>query len=133
MPLKSFFTANYQFSVNSAMLDRGDSIYLLFGAVFILLSVSVKIAAVLAPNPVDKKYRDSFFNALLTAGIWEIVWFALRWQNIRFFGSHFIALLGLLIGVAWIATKAVFMFRHYALEKESWEKDQVKLKYLPRQ
>lgn len=132
MNFKDLFTYNYQFYVNPVLVDKADKIYPLIGAVFILLAITFKIAAMLAPSPVDKKYRNSFFNALLFSGIWEIIWFGLRWQNIRFFGSHFVAWLGLGIGLAWVIYRLVKMLRHYGEEKRNWEKEQVKLKYLPK-
>ena len=41
-------------------------------------------------------------------------------------------MLMLVIGVLWFGWIAITMFRHYGREKTDWDKEQVKLKYLPK-
>ena len=128
---KKLVSLQYLFQIDSFMLYRSDKLFLLIGAVAIVLAAVLKIAAKTAPSPVDQKYRGKFFSLLLTVGIWELAWFACRYENIRFFGTHFIALIGLVVGLIWLVSIAVSMYRHYTSEKQSWEKEQVRLKYLP--
>ena len=131
MDIKKLFTYNYQFTITTAV-SRGDKLYAVLGGILILLAVVVKIASILAPNPVDKKYRGMFYAPLLTTGLWEVVWYGLRYEYINFFGSHFVAWLGLLIGLVWFAFVAIKTIHHYGMERTTWQKDQVRLKYLPK-
>jgi Ca2+/Na+ antiporter len=132
MDYKRYITPDYLFNINIFASPRLDKALLLLGAAAIVLSIVLKISAVLAPSSVDKKYRGKFFSLLLTAGLWEILWYACAYENVRFFGSHFVAFLGLLVGFIWFLFLIVKMFKNYGLEKQAWEKEQVRLKYLPR-
>ena len=102
------------------------------GVVLILLSIVLKISSGLAPNPVDKKYRAKFYHLLLSIGLGEIFWYLCRYENVTFFGTHFVTFLILLIGLIWFFAILVGMFKNYKKEKVVWEKEQVRLRYLPR-
>jgi len=98
----------------------------------VLLSVVLKIATLYAPNPIDTAFRNRFYRLFLTIGLIEVVWFGARYQNVRFFGTHFVAILVLLVGILWFIQIAVSMFRHYKVDKTAWEREQIKQKYLPK-
>lgn len=129
--LKQYLTAKYFFYINPILLDRSDKAFFAAGAVLVLLGAVFKLAAVLSPTPVDKKYRNKFFNLFITIGIAEVVWFGARAQDVMFFGSHFVALLALLIGLIWGVWLLVFIIKNYRREKVAYEKEQVRMKYLP--
>ncbi len=93
------YSFDYLFTVNRISLTRSDKIFFVLAMGFVLLAIVLKIAAHYAPSQVDKKYRDKFYGLFLTAGLLEMFWFAMRYQDIRFFGSHFLALIILLIGL----------------------------------
>lgn len=132
MNFKGLFTFQYLFQINRVMIVRGDKIFAAIGAILIVLAVLFKLAAVFAPTPVDKKYRQKFFNLFLSIGLYEAIWFGARAQTITFFGSHFVALVGLLIGSVWLVIIIIKMIKNYSREKQGFEKEQVKLKYLPK-
>jgi type VI protein secretion system component VasK len=67
-----------------------------------------------------------------TGGILEVIWYGLRFENVKLFGSHFAAWLIGLITVIWFVTALVYALKQYRAEKDKWEKQQVKLKYLKR-
>ena len=129
--LKNLFTVDYMFTVK-AVLGRSDKLFVLLGGIALILAIVMKIAAATAPTPVDKTYRQKFFNLLLTLGLWELVWFACRYEEARFFGSHFMAWLGFLVAAIWLIYLVIEMAKNYSSAKQSWEKEQVRLKYLPR-
>ncbi len=131
MNLKSFFTSQYLFQINPAFISPTEKLFALVGAVLVLLAIVFKISSVLAPAPVDKKFRGKFFSLFLTIGLGELFWYFCRYQNIKFFGSHFMAWLIILIGLIWLGVIAVRMIKNYRKEKVAWEKEQVKSKYLP--
>ena len=128
---KNLISIQYLFTIE-AVLTRTDKLFLLLGAIAVALAVLMKIASVTALNPVDKKFRGKFYRLLLTVGLWEIIWFGCRYENVRFFGTHFVALLGLLIALVWFVMIIVKMIKNYRGEKTVWEKEQVKLRYLPK-
>jgi Ca2+/Na+ antiporter len=132
MNLKQYLSSQYLFQINSAFIAPGEKLFLVAGAVFTLLAVVLKIAAVTASNPTDAKYRNKFFGVFLFLGLSELVWYACRYQNVRFFGSRFVAWLLVLISVVWFVRILVSVFKNYRQEKSEWEKEQQKLKYLPK-
>lgn len=131
MNLNQYFTTKYLFEANRIMQDKTDKVYLFFGMVMIALAILFKIAAVMAPTPVDKKYREKFYVLFLSIGLALAVWFGASYQNVRFFGTHFTALLILFIGLIWFFSLVVKIIKNYRKEKMEWEKEQVKKKYLP--
>ena len=130
--LKQFFTAQYLFQFNTAFVSPQEKLFFLGGTILVLLSIVLKISAVLAPDPVDVKYRQKFYHLFLSIGLGEMAWYFCRYENAVFFGSRFVALLIVLIGLIWLGAILVSAFRHYKAEKQVWEKEQVRLKYLPK-
>jgi hypothetical protein len=123
---------DYLFTVNRVFLARSDKLFFVVGAALVIVAIVFKIAALYAPNPLDKILRNKFFNLFLTIGLLEVVWFGARYENIMFFGSHFLALLILLIGLVWFIFLAASIMKNYRSDKLMWEKEQVRLKYLPK-
>ncbi|MFA5991019.1 MAG: hypothetical protein WC794_02095 [Candidatus Doudnabacteria bacterium] len=132
MNLKPFFTSQYLFQINPAFIAPSEKLFALVGAVLVLLSIVFKISAVLAPTPVDKKFRGKFFSLFLTIGLSELFWYFCRYQNVKFFGSHFMAWLIVFIGLAWLVFVIVAIIKNYSKEKQVLEKEALKLKYLPK-
>ncbi len=129
---KKLFNKEYLFSVNRVLLARSDKLFFIVGAVLIILAILLKVASIYAPNPIDKILRNKFYKLFLTIGVLEILWFGFRYENVPFFGSHFIALLILLIGLAWFIKLLISFIVNYKKDKLEWEKEQVKLRYLPK-
>jgi hypothetical protein len=132
MNIKQFFTYQNLFQINTAFISPREKLFFLSGVILILLSIVLKISSVLAPNPVDGKYRQKFYHLFLSIGLVEILWYLCRYENAMFFGTHFVALLIVLIGLVWLVAILTGMFKNYKKEKDVWEKEQVKLKYLPK-
>ena len=131
MNLKSFFTVKYLFEINRISLDSVDKFFLMLAGLLLVLAAIFKLSSVYSPNPADKKYRSQLYNVFLTIGLLEGVWFLARYQFIRFFGSRFVALLILLIGIVWFGAVLMKMIKNYKVEKVNWEKEELKRKYLP--
>ncbi len=130
MNLKSFFTFEYLFQINPIVAK--DKLYFAAGAIIVLLAIVLKIAAILAPAPADRKYRNKFYVWALTLGLGEILWYFFRYENVRFFGSYFAAWLLNLAGFVWLAWLIVTLARKYGPEKAVWQKERQKQKYLPK-
>ena len=129
---KKLISLDYLLHVNSVMLTRSDKLFFVIGAVFVIVAIVLKVAALSAPNPVDAIVRNKFYKMFLSIGLAEVVWFGARYENVKFFGSHLIALLILLVGLAWFVKLLISLLRNYRGDKTVWEKEQVKLKYLPK-
>lgn len=124
-------TKDYLFNINRVMLQRSDKIFLSIGIVMIVLAAVFYVARRLAPNPVDAALRGGLYRLFLTIGLLEVAWFGFRYQNITFLGSHFIAIVILLVGAVWLGFVLTRAFKGYKAKLAEWEKEQVKLKYLP--
>lgn len=120
------------FEINRIQLEKVDKLFFALGAVFVVLAIVLKLAELYAPTPVDAKFRQKFYKLFLSIGLSLVVWFAARYETVMFFGSHFVALVILLVGLVWFALLAAAFIRQYRKEKTGWEKEQVKLKYLPK-
>ncbi len=127
----NFFSTQFLFQINRIQIELIDEAFLYIGIALAVLAVVFRLGARFAPSPVDAKYRSKFFKLFLTIGLFEVVWFGARAQLIRFFGTHFVALLVLLIGLVWLVWVVVKIIRNYRREKQVWEKGELKKKYLP--
>jgi hypothetical protein len=132
MDIKSFFTPQYLFQVNSAFISPKEKLFFLSGVILVLLSIVLKIAAVLSASPVDAKYRNKFFSLFLSIGLSQVVWYLCRYENVTFFDSRFVEWLIVFIAVAWFVVIVVKAIKNYGKEKVVWQKEQVRLKYLPK-
>lgn len=132
MNLKSYFTPDALFNVNSAYISPREKLVLITGAVLVLLAVVAKIAKVLAPSPADSKYRQKFYKWFLSLGLLQLFWYGCRYENVRFFDTHFLLYIIWLIGLVWLVKLLAAMIKNYPTEKQTWEKEQIKLKYLPK-
>ena len=132
MNISAYFTTNFLFQINRIQIQPADKFFLLVGVVALVLAVILKLAVKFAPSPIDEKYRNKLFNVFLFLSLAELVWYGARIQNVRLFGTHFAAMLIILISFIWLVMVLWKMLRKYRGEKTEWEKEQVKLKYLPK-
>ncbi len=131
MNLKQYFTSQYLFQINPGFITPSEKLFLLTGVVLVLLAIVFKISAVLAPTQIDKKYRGKFYSLFLTIGLSELVWYFCRYQNVNFFGSHFLAWLIIFVGLVWLGFILTNAAKNYRKEKAVLEKDSIRKKYLP--
>lgn len=129
---KKLVSLSYLFQTEGVILSRSDKIFFMAACLSLLLSVVFKIAELMSKNPVDKNFRGKYFNLFLTLAIWELVWFGSRYESVRFFGSHFVALLGFIVAGVWFVLLTIKMAKEYRPAVSAWEKEQVRLKYLPK-
>jgi hypothetical protein len=130
--IKQFFTTQYLFDVNTAFISPKEKLFFIAGLVLVLLAIVLKISTVLAANPVEKKYRQKFYSLFLSVGLGELFWYLCRYENVSVFDTKFFAWLVILIAVIWLVVILVSIARHYKDEKVFWEKEQVRMKYLPK-
>jgi len=127
----TFLTPDFLFQINRVRIEPIDEAFLYIGIAMVVLAFVFKLAARLSPSSVDAKYREKFFSLFVSIGFSVIVWFAARAQLVRFFGTHFVVLLVLFVGLVWFVWIVVKMAKNYRKEKQAWDKEQMKRKYLP--
>lgn len=132
MNLKQFISPQYLFQVNSAFISPKEQLFLFAGLMLVLLSIVLKISSVMAQSPIDQKFRQKFYRLFLTIGLLELFWYLCRYENVKFFNLPVVAWLFVLIGIVWLAVILTLAISNYTNEKTVWEKEQVKLKYLPK-
>jgi Ca2+/Na+ antiporter len=132
MDFKNIFTYQNLFQINSAFISPAEKLFFMAGAIGFLIAIILKIASVMAISPVDKEYRNSFYKVFSFFGLGQMFWYVLRSQNITFFGSKFIAFLIILVSIIWFVWVVVKFIKNYSVQKDTWEKEQQKQKYLPK-
>lgn len=132
MNFKKLISVQYLFGGSQIGLVRSDKVFLIFGAAFVGLAVVLKIVQTLAKHPVKRRLVGKVYVLALTLGLALVVWFGARYQNVKFFGTHFVALLLCLLAGIWLAAILAYWFRKFPSEKQEWDKAQARLKYLPK-
>lgn len=133
MNFQALLTKSFWFTINPAVLDQVDYAFLILGVVFIVASILSFILKLRIKNSYDKNLFKKFSSAFLITGLLELIWFGFRYEHIAFFGTHFCA--GLIVLVFLIYMGFVFkdVFKNRTALVGKWEKEQINLKYLPKQ
>ncbi len=129
--LQHLLSPSYLFNV-TPVITNSDKLFFLIGSISVVLAIILKLAALYAPTPIDKVVREKLYRLFLTIGILEILWFGAKDENVYVFGTHAMALGILLIGLIWFGFIVSYIIKNYRRERVTWEKTQVKLKYLPK-
>lgn len=128
--IKKFFSYDFQFYVNPIRIETVDQIFAGIALCAIVLAIAFKVRVRFAKNEISKNFFSRLVRLFATVGILGVVWYGLRYQNVNLFGSHFMFLLLLAIGLVWFGFIAKYWWKHYAMERTAWEKEQLKMKYL---
>lgn len=128
--IKYLFTKDFLFHVNSVRLETVDRVFLvasLLGLVFgVGLWIWMRVDTNLVRRAVVRRYKALSF----TFGLLGVLWFALRYENVAWFGSHFAFILLLVVVGIWKIFLAKYLMFHYCKDLAVWEREQVKNKYL---
>lgn len=120
----------YLFQIDRLYLSPSDWWFLYIGVGLIVLAVLLRVWQRFLKNPYDAKTMNRLFVLTLIAGIIEVIWFGARYQNVMFFGTHFVALLILLILIVWGSVIKIKFLKNRSKLTEAWQKEQLKQKYL---
>ncbi len=129
---RKFLTLDFLFFINPLVLDKTDKFFALISICFIALSVGLKLFCRASKNIIVKKILQRLFNLCATIGFSGVLWFGARYQNVKFFGSHFVFIIIMLIALVWFGFIAYYFFSKFRNEKIAWEKEQLKFKYINR-
>jgi predicted CDP-diglyceride synthetase/phosphatidate cytidylyltransferase len=133
MNFQALLTKSFWFTIDPAVLHKVDYAFLILGAVFIVASILSFILKLRIKNSYDKNLFKKVSSAFAIVGLLEVVWFGLRYEHIAFFGTHFFAGLIILVLLIYIAFVFKDVFKNRTALVEKCEKEQINLKYLPKQ
>jgi membrane protein implicated in regulation of membrane protease activity len=127
---KKLISKDYLFAINRVALTRSDKMFLWLGVGAAVVGIVLWLIKFYVSNPVDKKFLNKLAKIISATGLLEILWFGARYENVMFFGTHFVAIVILLGSVALTIWTAVKYLRNRKIETGTWQKEQVKQKYL---
>jgi hypothetical protein len=127
---KKLISKDYLFAINRVALTRSDKMFLWLGVGAAVVGIVLWLIKFYVSNPVDKKFLNKLAKIISATGLLEILWFGARYENVMFFGTHFVAIVILLGSVAFTIWTAVKYLRNRKIETGTWQKEQVKQKYL---
>src|SRR6185503_20310234 len=123
------FTKDFFFSIDRLQLHRVDWVVLYFGGALVLIWLVLWIVRRRLKNPISQQLVARVGKLMLTIGLLEALWFGLRYQNVVWFGTHVVAAGLGVIGLVWLIFIIKYYFTLYRIQRQSWEKEQTKLKY----
>ncbi len=127
---QKLISTQYLFAIDRVSLQRSDWIFLILGGTLIALGILFAIWAKVNKVSVTKILLARYAKCFFVIGLLEVVWFGARYEYINFLGSHFMALLIGLVGLVWLGFIVWSNFTGYRKNKQQWDKEQLKLKYL---
>jgi len=125
-----YFSYNYLMQVDRVTLHLSDWIFLDIGLALVGLGIIAKLAAIYIKHPVTKRLVNRKFKVLTIVGLIEVMWFGFRYENAQVIGTHILAIAILVIGLLCFIPILKYYFRSYRAERDAWNKEQLKLKYL---
>ena len=127
---KEFFSTEYWFAIDRAMIHPTDKIIFGSGAVIFILGVLVLLARLVGNNNLLKPVLGRIASVFIWVGLLEILWYFLRLQYVNALGSRTAALIIGLVGLYFLYKPVKYFFKQYGQDREAYSKQQVKDKYL---
>jgi hypothetical protein len=127
---KKIFSEEFFFHIDRIRLHRSDWLVVIIGSLFIIGGVITTVIRRSKQNPFTRQFLLQLTKVFLTIGLLELVWFGLRYEAVRWFGTHFTAVLIFAGGMVWIGVILKKYFQTHKSQTESWQKQQLKMKYL---
>lgn len=127
---KNFISSDFWFDIDPTRVHGVDYALLSLAVLLFLVGLAATVYAKKRVDPFSKEIYKKFGSIAVTIGLLEVFWFLLRYENITYLGTHFVAALVFVFGLIW----AFFVFRKigrtYKVNIQNWHKEQVKQKYL---
>ena len=128
--LGNYLSTNFWFNVDRIGVHLVDWTFLAIGVALVALAIIAKLFSIYIKHPVTKKPLNRMFKVFLSTGLVEAVWFGFRYQNANVIGTHTLAVLILIVGFLYFIPIVKYYFKAYRKERDDWDKEQLKLKYL---
>lgn len=121
----------YLLGPNPLAMSRSDWAFLYFACGGLLLGALAKTLAYKSPpGSPQKNLWNRFFHLFATTGVLMIFWAAMRFENIPWLGTHILVLGIILTGAVWFGFIARYYLTGFKKQKQAWDQDQIKRKYL---
>ncbi len=127
---KEIFSSKWLFGIDRVLLHRFDRAIFVTGLVLVIVGIAIKVGSMFVKNPFLKKIMNRLFALGLVIVVLELLWYALRFENTRVLGTHFVALLIALVGLIWFVFIAKYFFFQYRRDNEQYQKELLKQKYI---
>jgi hypothetical protein len=127
---REFITPAFWFELNSYNLQISDKLFALAGALLLVIGFGFLIYSRFAANQFLAGVAKRIAKILITTGILEFIWFGLRYQYVQMLGTRIVALLILVIGIAWLYFPIKYLVTHYKTDMEKAEREASRAKYL---
>lgn len=123
-------TTKFWFAIDRSMIHLSDKVFLLAGAVLIVLAIAAFVYSKLIDNKFLALVASRVAKIFFTIGILEVIWFGLRYQLVQVFGTRFVAVLILLTGLVWLYFPIRYLITHYKEDMERAQREASREKYL---
>ncbi len=125
-----FFSTEYWFAIDRAIIHPTDKIIFGFGAAIFILGVIALVGKMITKNKLLKPSIGRIGTVFIWVGLLELLWYFLRTQYVYALGTRFAALLIGVVGLLFLYSPIKYFFTQYKNDREQFEKQQVKDKYL---
>ena len=122
---------NYWFSQPLVILINGDKLLAGFFLTLTVLGIVLWIVVGFVSHATDQKLIKRFWHLTFTIGLLGLLWAAFRYENVPIFSLRVWALLVALIGGIWLLFIIKYLIFDFRSEKNEFDKQSVKNKYLP--
>ncbi len=125
-----FKTTQFWFAIDRSMIHLSDKLFLVVGAILLVLAVIIFVYAQLVNNRFLSQVARRISKIFASVAILEGLWFLLRSQYVQVFGTRFVALLILLGGLIWLYWPIKYLVSNYKVDMEKAQREASREKYL---
>ena len=123
--------SRYLFGPNPLALSRSDYIFFGLAAAFTLIGIVSKVLVFNKDHADPRRLLwNKLWHAFFTIGVFMLLWYGARYENIPWIGTHFVALCLLLIGLVWLGFIAWYRIKTYPGAVHRYQEENVRQKYL---
>lgn len=131
LDITKLWNTKYLFGPNPIILSRSDYIFFYLAAAIFVLGIVCKILIMRKEQGDPKRYfLNRLFHLGLTIGLLLLLWSSARYENIPWIGTHFVALMLLLIAAVWLGFILWYRIRIYPPQARRFREEKVKEQYL---
>ena len=129
---KRLFDYYFWFAQPPTILDQADKYLGYVFAGLLLLAVAFILLKKFSDNPINRVLFQKFWHLTLSTAITGLLWLGIRYENTQIFGRRYWAGLTLLAGIVWLLFILKYLIFDYRRQKNEYDKEQIKNKYLPK-
>lgn len=111
-------------------VSMADKIILWFGVGLLAVGIIVLVYRLLSKNVLLKPIFGRISSVFITVGLLEMFWFLLRSQLVVTLGSRFTALLIGLVGLGFLYWPIKYFLKQYSHDSVTYQREELKNKYL---